>query len=320
MVACDLSLPFTGEWTLFQENVYVAMRLMKTCMRKIWVPIISLVIAVSLASFATYELAQINQQSLLDYNAPAFTTSQNVTEFTLNLYLSPSYFEPRGQLYFAASSPYINYLKEFNMSASLDGENWTEINVSQSPPSTSDRSGYTYLGFVDLTQLKITVYGEYYLPPQSGLPANVSEQDVQDSFRAYVWIDPFTTPYDLTLIAIVFVSILGASFSILSAFLPVMIRTGEKSRTATVGGQIKARPGAHPTFVRLADTRTGETTQITFADGSGGNPKNYAISVAGGGSYQVSVGWAEQSGASGTADFGVMKINGGGSVTRDFSV
>lgn len=287
-------------------------------MRKITVKIITLVMAVALAFFVTYEITEINQQSLLDFSAPNLTASPNTTSFTLNLYLSPSYFEPRGQLYVAVSSPYTGYLKEFNLSMSLDGETWTVINVTPSPFNTNNKSGYTCLGYVDLTQLRIPIYGEYFLPPQlSGTPSNASEQEILNNLMVYVRIDPIITPYDLTLIVIVFVSLLGASFSILDSFLSALLRTNEPRGLATVSGKISATaPGTYPIFIQLIDSQTSDAIQITFADRS--NPRSYKASVPREGSYHVQIGWSDPSGTSRSSDMGTIEISR--SSKHDFSV
>jgi hypothetical protein len=117
------------------------------------------------AALLTYVLVWLNKPGELDFQAPNFLISDNITEATMIMTLSPSYFYSRAKFYVAMASPYIASFEKFSLNMSLDGINWSEIHPYTALPEPGNESAYTFLGYVDLGQMNIVIHVRYLIPP-----------------------------------------------------------------------------------------------------------------------------------------------------------
>lgn len=175
-----------------------------------------------MASTITYSLSIWNQQQILslDMSNDIIHFSNNVTVIEpKTITLAPSYFDSRGQVYITMSSPYLKYFKVLKLDTSLDNDTWIEVQQTSEIPKIEDTSKFTFIGWVDLTQLKIKIYLRLFAPPQTVThPSNITTEQLT-SFNVSIWIHPVLTPKDYTLLGLVFISLLGASYGILYSFL-----------------------------------------------------------------------------------------------------
>jgi len=135
------------------------------------------------------------------------TVSENFDEFKVDITLAPQYFSSVGKFYVALSSHYSNSFENFKVEMSLDENNWTEVPLYLSLPDFSDTSKFADLGYINLNQFTITVYGKYSIPPQQlQLIPGISKEDVLNSFNGSLFINPIITGRDWVLIILLFIS------------------------------------------------------------------------------------------------------------------
>jgi hypothetical protein len=178
----------------------------------------SLIISLTIALVVTYNLTKWNK---IGFAPPTkFHFSNTYTYFPITTNVFSSYFVSRGKLYVSLWSKYINSFKQFQLEMSLDKNKWLQIHPLTYKPKIGDTSKYTCLGYVDLSQLQLTIYGRILVPPQNIiLPSDVTIDDVFNDIKGGVWVKPIKTPKDWTLLLIVFTSLLSACYGILTSIL-----------------------------------------------------------------------------------------------------
>jgi hypothetical protein len=131
--------------------------------------------------------------------------SENITDFPLHYTIAPRYFTSVGNIRVAYSSQYADAFQIFELNMSLDQNEWTQVPLtSEIPINVKD---YTDLGYISLTQVRITIYCRMFVPPQNlSKPSSVTKQEVLDSFRGQFHVNTIRTGKDLMIMILVFLT------------------------------------------------------------------------------------------------------------------
>lgn len=187
--------------------------------------IISLILSFLIAGIITYTLSKWGKPQTLELKLESILTiSPDIREFSLPITISPSYFSSVGKVYVTLSSPYREFLKEFKIEMSVDNYSWLEIPPYTTLPDRTELKKFVELGYVNLNQVRMMIYGKSFIPPQKiKLPSSVSKEDFLKSFEGNIVINPIKTRKDITLLVLVFVSILGTTYGILNSIMSKFI-------------------------------------------------------------------------------------------------
>jgi len=185
-------------------------------------PLAVLRVLLSLAGalIIVFILWQLDKPQVLSFQAPNFTISPNTEEFKIRITLSSTYFRSRGRLYATMSSPFVGSFVRFSLNMSLDGVDWLEVPPRIEPPTPDNKTSYTYLGHVDLSQAAVVIQGRYLVPPQTLLPTNATKNAILSSFKGSVLVEPVLMPKDYVLLLLSFVALFNMLLAVLNAAFP----------------------------------------------------------------------------------------------------
>jgi len=187
--------------------------------------IIVLIISVSIALIITHLLSELDKPKMLKVSlGSTLNISSDINEYLLPVTITPSYFSSVGKIYVALSSPHSESLKEYRIEMSVDNYSWLEIPLHTVLPDKSEINKFIELGYVNLNEVRTMIYIRSFIPPQQiKLPSDVSKKDFLNSFEGSIGIKPIKTPKDITLLILVFVSLLGTTYGILNSITPKSI-------------------------------------------------------------------------------------------------
>jgi len=184
--------------------------------------VVCLLLPVLMAGILTYLFALWSNRGIFVFQPPKIVVSPGVTETTVTVTGSPGYFHSTGILYVAISSPYIRSFEGLSFNMSLDGINWSEIHPYSRSPEVTNKSAFTSLGYVDVSQLNIVIHLRYLIPPQDlhDLPPGISGEDALNSFNGSIVVDVMTTPGDWIAFFLCWIALSGFFFGIINVIYP----------------------------------------------------------------------------------------------------
>ena len=184
-------------------------------------------VAIIVAFIGTLFLKQVGEMEVI--NKVIFTpfqVSDTPKKFSLEIKTTGvSHFHSIGRVFAYFQSPYAVSFDTLNVKMSLDNETWVDVPLYST--EQEKHSAYSDLGLIRLDELIITVYGEYYLPPQNIThPPNVTLEDISNSFHGNIIIKSELSPRDRVVEILVSITLFGASLKVLDLlFLKKNIQT-----------------------------------------------------------------------------------------------
>ena len=208
--------------------------------------VLALVVAFLLSILVTDVLEYYESTQVKELTSTSTYTISNETRFAspFKAFVQKGAFDSVAELYVYISSPYANYWNTFNVSMSLDNSSWTPVPFLDS--TTDNRTQMADLGLIDLGNPQLTVYQEYYIPPQTViLPPNVTKQDALSALFNHLLIKMQATPADRTHWIEVFFGVFSLVFSIIGVILGFFY-SGEASRSNTRNERKRGRKKSVP--------------------------------------------------------------------------
>jgi len=178
--------------------------------------ILSILVSFLLAETITYALEYYEGKPDIESFVSQLTVSPETRTFTIQIRTKgPAYFRSVGRIFACFSNPYADYLRIFQVEMSFDNVSW--VNVPFYSVQPDDYSEFADLGLLSLDELVITIYGKYYFPPQTTLPhpANISKEEISDSFQGFVVLRREKAPRDTVIRILVVTTFFGAFMKVL---------------------------------------------------------------------------------------------------------
>lgn len=122
-----------------------------------------------------------------------------------------------GKVYVSMYSEYIELFDEIGIEMSTNDQIYKEVPIHEDKLPETDTDRMKEIGYIDLDQIHHEIHVKSYFPPQGfSLPLDVSKEDVLRSFHGRICVSSEQTNKDKVKLSLVFIAILGVSFTILS--------------------------------------------------------------------------------------------------------
>jgi len=140
--------------------------------------------------------------------------SENTSEFVIPVGFSPGYFSSVGKVYAIAGSPYLKDFDHISLELSTNKIEWKEIEILNRIPIHKDNM--TYVGFIDLSNPSNFIYGRMETPKAILIPDGKTKEELLDSFKAGLKVEPVKTVEDYILLLIIFITTFGTTLTLFS--------------------------------------------------------------------------------------------------------